>query len=236
MALLQIPIESLDIVLTLDPAISEKVTAARTAIVVLGMSPYKKIFVLDTWVGRQRDPAKVIDQVLAMAREWNPRVIGIEMIAYQAALQPYMEREMASLGKFWPIVQLKPDRNTHAVEKKNQRILSMQPFFKSHQVYMLKGMLDLIEEYETFPQSVTVDLLDAMAYGFRLLVPEEDRRKPALEFKLKELAKEDPGAARIWRYEAIKRGELEPWPETVDEIEELLEDSGGQFVGVGDYL
>lgn len=219
--------------MTLDPAISERSTAARTALVILGMSPYKKIFLLDLWVGRQRDPAKVISMLVDKAIEWNPRVIGIEMIAYQAAIQPYLEREMASRGKYWPIIPLKPDRNTHAVEKKNQRILSMQPFFKARQIYIMRGMFDFIEEYETFPNGTTVDILDAFSYAMRLLVPSDDMRKPALEFKIKELAKEDPGAARLWRHEAEKRGELEPYPELIEFAEETNVEQD-EFVGIGD--
>lgn len=220
--LIQTKINDLDIVITVDPAISERSTAARTAITVAGISPYGKIFLLDSWAGRQGDPAKVIDQIVAMALEWGPRCIGIEMIAYQKALLPYMNREMTSRSKWWPIVELKPDRNSKAVEKKNMRILSMVPFFKSGQIHILRGNYDFIDEYESFPNGSTVDLLDAFSYAVRLLVPKDDSRKPALEYKLKALEKEDPSAARYWRKLAEKRGELEPQIDEVDDPEDQM--------------
>jgi len=223
--IIQTKLNDLDIVICVDPAISERSTAARTAIVVAGMSPYGKLFLLDSWCARQGDPAKVIDQIIAMALEWGPRCIGIEMIAYQKALLPFMQREMASRSKWWPIIELKPDRNSKTAEKKNMRILSMVPYFKSGQVHILRGNYDFIDEYESFPNGSTVDLLDAFSYAVRLLVPKDDSRKPALEYKLKALEKEDPSAARYWRKVAERRGELEP---TFDDIDD---DSDDQMVG-----
>ena len=222
--IIQTKIQDLDIVITVDPAISERSTAARTAIVVSGMSPYGKLFLLDSWCGRQGDPAKIIDNIIAMALEWSPRVIGIEMIAYQKALLPYMNREMASRSRWWPIVELKPDRNSKTAEKKNMRILSMVPYFKSGQIYILRGNYDFIDEYESFPNGSTVDLLDAFSYAVRLLVPKSDSKKPALEYKLKALEKEDPSAARYWRKVAERRGELEP-------LEDPMNDEDDQMVG-----
>ena len=220
--IIQTKINDLDIVITVDPAISERSTAARTAIIVAGISPYGKIFLLDSWAGRQGDPAKVIEQIVAMALEWGPRCIGIEMIAYQKALLPYMNREMTSRSKWWPIIELKPDRNSKAVEKKNMRILSMVPFFKSGQIHILRGNYDFIDEFESFPNGSTVDLLDAFSYAIRLLVPKDDSRKPALEYKLKALEREDPSAARYWRKLAEKRGELEPEIDEIDDPEDQL--------------
>ena len=208
--LIQTKINDLDIVITVDPAISERSTAARTAICVVGMSPYSKMFLLDSWAMRQGDPAKIIDKIMDLAIEWAPRCIGVEMIAYQKALLPYMQREMASRSKYWPIIELKPDRNSKSVEKKNMRILSLVPFFKSGQIHILKGNYDFIDEFESFPNGSTVDLLDAFSYAIRLLVPKEDSKKPALDYKLKALEREDPSAAHYWRKLAEKRGELEP--------------------------
>lgn len=231
--LIQTKIQDLDIVITVDPAISERLAAARTAIIVAGMSPYGKIFLLDSWCGRQGDPAKIIEQIIAFALEWGPRCIGIEMIAYQKALLPYMNREMASRSKWWPIVELKPDRNSKSVEKKNMRILSMVPYFKSGQMYILRGNYDFIDEYESFPNGSTVDLLDAFSYAVRLLIPKDDSRKPALEYKLKALEREDPSAARYWRKLAEKRGELEP---TFDEIDDPDDQMVGEEISYAEYV
>jgi hypothetical protein len=228
--IVSIPRRELDVVITCDPAISEKSSACRSAIVVVGMSPYRKMFVLDYWVGRQGDPAKLINKMLDLAYDWQPRVIGIESVAFQASMEPYTNREMQIRGVFYPLIMLKPDRN----ERKNQRILSMQPFFRTGQIYIQRGMFDLIEEYETFPLGKTQDILDALAYGIRLLVPQAPEQKPGLDEKLRLMARQDPSSARYWRADAVKRGLLEPQPT----LEQLVEDDVDQQfeVGVGEFV
>lgn len=222
--LLKIPISELDIVITVDPAISESSKSARTAITCWGASPLGKFFLLDCWAKREGDPAVVIDTVLNMASEWMPRAIGIEMVGYQKALQPYMLRAMRERGRYYPIIELKPDRNTRTVEKKNQRILSMVPFFKAGQVYILNTAYDFIDEFENFPNSTTLDILDASSYAFRLLAPKEENIKSTLDLEIKRLEREDPGAARYWRSYHESRGRLEPSEDLV--LEE---------VGVSDF-
>lgn len=222
---------TLDVVICCDPAISERSTAARTAIVVMGMSPYQKMVLLEYWCGRQGDPAKIIDTYLGMAHFWQPRCIGIEMVAYQKALEPYTQKAMADRGEYFTIVNLKPDRN----EKKEQRILSMQPYFRSGQIYIQRGMTEFIEEFETFPLGRTRDILDAMAYAVRLLTPQQQSKKPGLDDRLKMLAKVDPMSARYWRADAVKQGLLEQ-EKSIDDIldeneySEKFEDGVGEFV------
>ena len=225
---IQVPRNTLDVVITCDPAISERSAACRTAITVMGMTPYQKMFLLAYWVGRQGDPAKIIEQLLDLADFWQPRVIGIESVAFQQALEPYTRRDMEVRGVFHPLIMLKPDRN----EKKDQRILSMQPYFRSGQIYIQAGMLEFIEEFETFPLGRTRDILDAMSYAVRLLVPQNVSKKPGLETRLAELSLRDPVSARYWRADAIRRGVLEK------ETDDILDDDyAGELdtEGVGEF-
>ena len=218
MPLLQTSNSSLDIVMTLDPAISERTKADRSCIMVMGMSPASRIYILDYWVGRQGDPDKIIENMLNLADTWMPRCIGIETIAYQQALMPYTEKMMKQRGRYYSIIQLKPDRNGRVVEKKNMRILSMVPYFKAGQVFILKGMLDFIEEFETFPLGQTVDILDAMAYGFRLLVPRSDAADKPGQLVIDRLKLVDPTSAKYWRAYQVKKGFME------EETDPLLDD------------
>ncbi len=228
---ISIPRNQLDVVMTCDPAISEKVSACRSAITVVGMSPSKLIFVLDYWVGRQGDPAKLIHQMLQMAYVWQPRVIGIESVAFQASMEPYTIREMQMRGVYYPLIMLKPDRN----ERKQQRILSMQPFFRSGQVYLQRGMFELIEEFETFPLGATQDILDALAYAFRLLAPQKQEKPSILKDKMKALAKQDPSSARYWQSYHRAKGTLDE-ELTIDDILDGADESNEEKfeVGVGD--
>lgn len=224
-----VPRSTLDVVITCDPAISEKSAACRTAITVAGMTPYQKIFLLEYWVGRQGDPAKIIDKLLDLAQAWQPRVIGVEGVAFQQALEPYIKREMETRGEHYALLMLKPDRN----EKKDQRILSIQPYFRSGQIYIQRGMLEFIEEFETFPLGRTRDILDAFSYAVRLLVPQNPVKKPGLEQRLAELGSKDPISARYWRADAVRRGILEPEDDPMDDefdYADTSEDGVGEFV------
>jgi predicted phage terminase large subunit-like protein len=225
-----VPRSSLDIVITCDPAISEKSAACRTAITVAGMTPYQKIFLLEYWVGRQGDPAKIINQLLDLAYFWQPRCIGVEAVAFQQALEPYIKREMENRGQHHALLMLKPDRN----EKKDQRILSLQPYFRTGQIYIQRGMFEFIEEYETFPLGRTRDILDAFSYAVRLLVPSNPVKKPGLEQRLKELESRDPVSARYWRADAVRRGILEPLPDPLEDGFEIEEPA--TEVGIGEFL
>lgn len=225
-----VPRKSLDVVITCDPAISERESACRSAITVAGMSPYNKIFLLDVWAGRSNDPLTLIDRMLEMADFWQPRLIGIEAVAFQQALKPFTERRMEQLGKWWQVEMLRPDRN----EKKDQRILSLQPYFRTGQIYIQRGHFDFIGEYETFPNGRTKDILDAFAYAVRLLVPQQPERKAGTELTLAELSKRDPMSARYWRAEAVKRGLLEPQRTLDEEIEDA--ETVEAFTGMGEFL
>lgn len=228
--IIRVPRNSLDVVITCDPAISEKASACKTAITCVAMSPYSKIFLLDYWAGRQRDPDKVIHTMLNMAAEYMPRLLGIETVGYQQALMPYMQRSMTVRGQFWPVRELKPDRK----EKKEARILSLQPYFRAGQVFIPRGASEFIEEYETFPYSRTCDLLDAFAYAVRLLVPMSTSKKPALEDKLEKLAMVDPGSARYWRKDAERRGIL--IPEIGPEDAYAGDDTETYQAGIGEFV
>ena len=192
----------LDVVITCDPAISEKAKASRSALVCLGMAPSQHIFVLEVLAMKANDPSVLIAQMLGMAHKWQPRLIGIETVAYQKALLPFTQKAMQTTGQYWPIVELKPDRN----EKKDQRIISMQPFFKSGQIHILRGELEFIKEYESFPKTMTKDILDAMAYGVRLLAPNFSDRKLEHDQSLIGL---DPESKRFWRKMAMMAGEID---------------------------
>ncbi len=227
-----IPRASLDTVLVCDPASSIEAHASRTAIVVVSLSPGSRIFVREAWAQRESDPFTVIQHMLACSLEFQPRCWGVETVGYQATLQAWSERMMRERGVFYPVIPLKPDR----YEKKADRIMSLQPFARSGQLYIQRGMLKLIEEWEAFPDPSTPrDLLDALAYAVRLLVPQAmPTVGVGLGYRLAELAKRDPASARYWRKDAETRGLIEP-EATLDEMlgGEGQEETAG--LGLGEW-
>jgi predicted phage terminase large subunit-like protein len=159
-----------------DPAISERSTAARTAIVVTGASSDGRKFVLDAWADRCQ-PFRMFEKIFELQDKWDCEAVGVENVQYQRAIKPFLEAESQRRGRWINVRELKPDVRV----KKEGRIRALQPYFERGEIFMRREMRELLGEYESFPVGATVDLLDALAYGPFLWDLEEDTRTIAEE-------------------------------------------------------
>ena len=154
-----------------DPAISERSSAARTAIVVTGAAPDGRKFVLDAWADRCQ-PFKMFEKIFELQERWDCEAVGVEDVQYQRAIKPFLEAEAQRRGRWINVRPLKPDVRV----KKEGRIRALQPYLQRGEVWFRREFKELIEEYEAFPVGATVDLLDALAYGPFLWDLDEDSR------------------------------------------------------------
>ena len=92
-------LSELNIYTTVDLAISQKVNADYSAIVTVGVNSAGHWFILDVEYGRY-DPTTTIDAIFSAVKKWQPLCVGIETVAYQAALQHFLEKEMPRRGIF----------------------------------------------------------------------------------------------------------------------------------------
>ena len=155
-----VDISTLNIYTTVDLAISQKRNADYSAIVTVGVSPEGHWFVLDVESGRY-DPTTTIDAIFTAVTKWRPLSVGIENVAYQAALQHFLEKEMPHRGIFFRIQPLKADK------KKELRIDTLQPRFAVGTVWFKRQAtwLDKIEsELLAYPHGAHDDVIDALAY------------------------------------------------------------------------
>lgn len=154
-------LSDLNIYMTVDLAISQKKTADYTAIMVVGVNKDNHWFILDCSYGRF-DPTETIDQIFKMVGKWSPQKVGVEKVAYQAALSHFLEKEMPRRNMFFTITQLKAQR------RKEERISALQPRFSSGAVWVPERAGDwwteLMSEMLAFPNGIHDDLLDALAY------------------------------------------------------------------------
>jgi predicted phage terminase large subunit-like protein len=154
-------LSDLNIFMTVDLAISQKDTADYTAIMVVGANKDNHWFILDCSFGRF-DPTQTIDEIFRMAGKWNPQKVGVEKVAYQAAMHHFLDKEMPKRNMFFTITQLRAQR------KKEERISAIQPRFSSGSVWIPDDAGDWWEELKgemlAFPHGVHDDLLDALAY------------------------------------------------------------------------
>lgn len=155
-----VPVASLRRFLRVDPAISERSNAARTAIVVDGMAPDETVYLLETWQKRCQ-PAEMFDAIFALADRWDLMDVYVEAVAYQRAIKPFLEAEAARRNRYLRVHELRPDTR----KSKEARIRATQPYLERRQVSVSRAHVDFLREYEQFPFGDTVDVLDAWAYG-----------------------------------------------------------------------
>lgn len=153
-------LSEMNIYTTVDLAISQKVNADYSAIVTVGVNSAGHWFVLDIEYGRY-DPTTTMDAVFDAVKKWRPLAVGIEIVAYQAAIQHFLEKEMPQRGIFFRIQPLKAEK------KKELRIDTLQPrfavgsvWFKSRAVWL--GELEA--ELLAYPHGARDDVIDALAY------------------------------------------------------------------------
>jgi predicted phage terminase large subunit-like protein len=155
-----IPLVSMRRFMRVDPAISESSNAARTAIVVDGVAPDGRKFLLETWAKRCQ-PSEMFEAIFALQSRWDCEAIGIEAVAYQRAIKPFLMAEAERRGRWLNVVEMRPDTR----KSKEARIRSTQPFLERGEVSVREEHHDFLMEYREFPYGKTVDLLDAWAYG-----------------------------------------------------------------------
>lgn len=103
--------EMRQIIMAIDPAISEKTTADFTAIVVIGIDIRGEIWILDIFQERIGEIDKQIDEALRIATHWKPDRIKVESVAYQAGLARALRRRAAEMSTHMPVFEVKPDKD-----------------------------------------------------------------------------------------------------------------------------
>jgi len=164
--------EGLFKVMTVDPAITEKNTADKTAIVVMGMDVGRKVYVLDYLAGRW-GISDVIRNIFLMWERFYPNAVGMESMGFQRALKYALETEMRDRRQFFAIEELRSPNLSNA---KELRIKALEPFYRRGDIFhheTMKGK-ELERELMTFPKGRNDDLADALAYGLQLMVPGTD--------------------------------------------------------------
>ena len=167
-----LPRASLAVYMTVDPAISQKESADYSVITVVGVNPDNHWFVLDVQFGRW-DPSELINNIFACASKYKPIKVGIEKVAYQAAIEHFVRKEMPRRQIFFEIEPLK------AKMKKAQRMQLLQPRFANRTVWFPSGDPYWMGEMNNELLSLTPSgcksahdvLADCLAYMEQVAVP-----------------------------------------------------------------
>jgi predicted phage terminase large subunit-like protein len=159
-----------------DPAISQRDTAARSALVVACQSRVLdsrgRIFVQHAEAGHW-SVWEQVDHLLKAVVRWNIRRLRIEKVAYQAALKDLLDREARTRGIAVTVELIPPDGD------KLRRANAWSPFVEDGTVLFGPGQQDLVDSMLAVPQDSTKwDLVDAAGLcirGFPALEAASDR-------------------------------------------------------------
>lgn len=154
-------VQDLTTVISVDPAISKKDTAARSAVVVTGTDG-ENVFLLEAYCGRV-GATDLAQRIINFAKQYSPHRIIIETVAYQGALKEVLEL-LATQQKLpmtmFPLADFRPGPQ----DKKDVRIYGLEPWFRKGLFYFCgKLQNDFYGEYIDFPNTRTRDILDALA-------------------------------------------------------------------------
>lgn len=142
-----------------DLAISQKEHADYTVGVTIGVDKAHNVYLVDVVRGRWSFQEQQ-DQIRAAAQQWQPVVIGIESVAYQAAAV-----QEAVRGSLFPFQELKPEKD----KVTRARLLAARA--EAGAVYVRKRAVwwdEMESELMAFPNGRHDDQVDALAYALLL--------------------------------------------------------------------
>lgn len=163
----ELKLEDCSIYTTVDLAISQKESADYTVVCTVAVNPDNKWFILDIDFDRY-DPSQTIDAIFRAVQKYRPLYVGVEKVAYQASVKHYLEKEMPKRNIWFTVKDLE------ASSRKELRIATLQPRFKSGSVWFPMGakfLTELESELQSFPKGLHDDLIDALAYISQIALP-----------------------------------------------------------------
>ena len=188
---MRIKLDALDIYAFLDPAGKRKgqeqlkKVRANTAIVVIGVDPLQRVFVLEAWRAKTAASA-TMHKVFELNDRWHPKMFGCEANAMQELYANMLLMEAQNKGIRINLVPVTQPTNV----VKNWRLrTTLNPLYNWGRLFFMPNQHDLKREMTTFPMSPLVDLVDALASACAMIPP-----------KPKPPAKTDDDAAQVAEY------------------------------------
>ena len=182
----QLAVSDLDLLMFVDPggfSSSSVEDRARAAIVITGSTGHGEHILLEAW-SEHETFLSAIKKVIEFASRYGPRKVVVELAGQQAAFIELLRRTAQQTGIVLPLQVEKPGSKAKA-----NRILELEPYFQQGHLYVSKtpAMAEFLEQYQRFPRTVRVDLLDALAYGPRFWRREHPGQQNVAERRAKEL-------------------------------------------------
>ncbi len=167
--------EKMDIDITIDPAISKKKEACNTAIMAVGKSYTNPNWYLLDYKAGKLNPGELIEGTFVMYSQLKLQYpdatirVWIEGVAYQESLSYFFTEEMKRRQIYFLLSTFIDSHD------KLQRIRGLIPMYKAGVIFHRRWMKELELEAINFPQSKTIDLLDALAFQMQFKINTKDK-------------------------------------------------------------
>lgn len=139
---------------SLDPAVSQRKEADRSAIVTIGVKD-KKAYVLET-TASQFNSNDVLMHLFRHQKQYNSEVL-VETVASQKLWLKLINDKMIDDKQFFKLKDVKQLSN------KETRIFStVMPYLSENRLFFRQNQTDLIQELLTFPRGRRDDILDSL--------------------------------------------------------------------------
>ena len=149
----------------LDPASSSKKKAHKTAIVVVGVFR-GQTYILDYMSQVGKNPDEIWEWLSAAVRNWHPRQVAVETVAYQKMLAWYLRTKMQEHNFYFPIREYE-DRTS-----KPDRIRQAYTGIASNgQLYVHENHTQFVQDFGEYADDIDIDLLDAGAIAIKAANP-----------------------------------------------------------------
>lgn len=153
-------LSELAIFISVDPAFSDKHSAARSAIPVIATDGTRQ-FLLEDFAERY-GVDDIAHQVVDFCLRYpGVRKIFVETIVAQVAVADAIRRIAEERGIILPQIE---EIRSHGQQKKEWRIYGLEPYFRRGQFYIHKSHARFLHEYASFPLGALRDLLDAISF------------------------------------------------------------------------
>lgn len=162
---------------------------SRNVICTMGMDAKHNIWVLRYDRGKF-NPTEVIALMRAHAAAYPDTKVKVEEVQYQRAIRHFAIKDMEDRGIWYNLTPLKYDGRKGA---KDLRIRNIVNIAVNGGFHIKTTMKELYNEYCDHPSGVTMDILDAVGYGLRVLNPikiTEHVQKTQSPFRLGDILKE----------------------------------------------
>jgi predicted phage terminase large subunit-like protein len=152
---------------TVDLAETTKKRSDFTAITTCGVDRMNRRYVMDIRLGRFL-PDEIVDNLFVVQLIWKPIKIKVEETGFARGLKPTIARKSQMTGIYPNFVFLPRDTQ----DAKEERIKSIQPYYKSGLIYFSEGLDEFVKEHlkhelTRFPKYQHDDILDTLADQFQ---------------------------------------------------------------------